>query len=111
MADLVVGAGDAMQQHCFKCRQPAPSPPHSHQVFCTHTEPNFSLPWQRKRQMNSTSSGFLATFEGRRVLLTNAHSVDYHTQVRGAAAVGVDWVGWRAEGLLPAPHVPGAEGN
>lgn len=28
-------------------------------VFCTHTEPNYSLPWQRKRQMASTSSGFI----------------------------------------------------
>ena len=26
-------------------------------VFCTHTEPNYSLPWQRKRQSASTSSG------------------------------------------------------
>jgi len=51
-------------------------------VFCTHTEPNFSLPWQRKRQMNSTSSGFAASFQGQRCLLTNAHSVDYHTQVK-----------------------------
>jgi len=51
-------------------------------VFCIHTEPNFSLPWQRKRQMNSTSSGFVASFGGKRCLLTNAHSVDYHTQVK-----------------------------
>lgn len=51
------------------------------QVYCIHTEPNYSLPWQRKRQMNSTSSGFIATFNGKRCLLTNAHSVDYHTQV------------------------------
>lgn len=28
-------------------------------VYCTHTEPNWSLPWQRKRQMASTSSGFI----------------------------------------------------
>ena len=28
-------------------------------VFCTHTEPNYSLPWQRKRQISSTSSGFV----------------------------------------------------
>ncbi|CAA6670070.1 unnamed protein product [Spirodela intermedia] len=34
-------------------------------VFCVHTEPNFSLPWQRKRQV-----------------LTNAHSVEHHTQVK-----------------------------
>ena len=28
-------------------------------IFCVHTEPNFSLPWQRKRQYSSTSSGFM----------------------------------------------------
>lgn len=48
-------------------------------VFCVHTEPNFSLPWQRKRQYSSSSSGFVIS--GRRVL-TNAHSVEYHTQVK-----------------------------
>ena len=57
------------------------------QVFCTHTEPNFSLPWQRRRQFASTSSGFL--IPGRRVL-TNAHSVAFGTSVslmrRGDAA-------------------------
>jgi len=51
-------------------------------VYCIHTEPNHSLPWQRKRQTTSTSSGFVATFNGSRCLLTNAHSVDYHTQVK-----------------------------
>lgn len=50
-------------------------------VYATHCEPNFSLPWARKRQMTSTSSGFIAVYEGKRYLLTNAHSVDYHTQV------------------------------
>jgi V8-like Glu-specific endopeptidase len=49
------------------------------QVFCIHTEPNFSLPWQRKRQYSSNSSGFMIA--GRRIL-TNAHCVDHHTQVR-----------------------------
>ena len=48
-------------------------------VFCSHTEPNFSLPWQRKRQSSSTSSGFI--IGGNRVL-TNAHSVEHHTQVK-----------------------------
>ncbi|KAG8378964.1 hypothetical protein BUALT_Bualt07G0039200 [Buddleja alternifolia] len=48
-------------------------------VFCVHTEPNFSLPWQRKRQYSSSSSGFV--IKGRRVL-TNAHSVEHHTQVK-----------------------------
>lgn len=48
-------------------------------VVCTHTEPNFSLPWQRKRQFSSSSSGFV--IKGRRVL-TNAHSVEHHTQIK-----------------------------
>ncbi|KAI4374564.1 hypothetical protein MLD38_012546 [Melastoma candidum] len=48
-------------------------------VFCVHTEPNFSLPWQRKRQYSSNSSGFVIC--GRRVL-TNAHSVEHFTQVK-----------------------------
>lgn len=48
-------------------------------VFCVHTEPNFSLPWQRKRQFSSSSSGFVIS--GRRIL-TNAHSVEHYTQVK-----------------------------
>lgn len=48
-------------------------------VYCIHTEPNYSLPWQRKAQYQSTSSGF--AIQGRR-LITNAHSVQHHTQVR-----------------------------
>lgn len=48
-------------------------------VYCTHTEPNFSLPWQKRRQSHSTGSGFMIS--GRR-LLTNAHCVDHHTQVK-----------------------------
>lgn len=71
-------------------------------VYCIHTEPNWSLPWQRRRQYTSTSSGFIVTGEppsnvagptqppvkkrhvhdSRRWLLTNAHSVHYHTQVK-----------------------------
>ena len=44
-----------------------------------HSEPNFSLPWQRRRQYSSTSSGF--AIPGHRRILTNAHSVDHFTQV------------------------------
>ncbi|KAI8477127.1 MAG: trypsin-like serine protease [Monoraphidium minutum] len=54
-------------------------------VYCVHTEPNHSMPWQRKRQYPSSSSGFVAAAGGeRRWILTNAHSVDYHTQARAA---------------------------
>ncbi|CAM6075090.1 unnamed protein product [Sphagnum tenellum] len=48
-------------------------------VYCTHTDPNFSLPWQKRRQYSSTGSGFMIS--GRRVL-TNAHCVEHHTQVK-----------------------------
>ncbi|CAK0742846.1 hypothetical protein CVIRNUC_001425 [Coccomyxa viridis] len=52
-------------------------------VLCVHSKPNFSLPWQRKRQFTSTSSGFMVRSEdGQRWLLTNAHSVEYHAQVK-----------------------------
>jgi len=52
-------------------------------IYCVHTEPNFSLPWQRKRQYASTSSGFIIWGpDGQRWLLTNAHSVEYHSQVK-----------------------------
>lgn len=52
-------------------------------VYCVHSEPNYSLPWQRKRQYASTSSGFIVS-SGKHTpyLLTNAHSVEYHSQVR-----------------------------
>jgi hypothetical protein len=56
-------------------------------VYAFHTEPNYSLPWQRKSQYASTSSGFVISADaaegGRRWLLTNAHSVEHHTQVGG----------------------------
>lgn len=48
-------------------------------MFCVHSEPNYSLPWQRKRQFSSTGSGFL--LPDRRIL-TNAHCVDHHSQVQ-----------------------------
>ena len=48
-------------------------------VFSTHCTPNFSLPWQMRKQEYSTSSGFV--IEGQRIL-TNAHSVENFTVVR-----------------------------
>ena len=57
-------------------------------VYCVHTEPNYSLPWQRKRQIASTSSGFIVASGGDRpYLLTNAHSVEYHSQVNRASCL------------------------
>uniref|UniRef100_A0A803L8S4 Protease Do-like PDZ domain-containing protein n=1 Tax=Chenopodium quinoa TaxID=63459 RepID=A0A803L8S4_CHEQI len=48
-------------------------------VFCVRSIPNYSLPWQRRRQCSTSSSGFVIA--GRRVL-TNAHSVAHYTQVK-----------------------------
>ncbi|CAM6127525.1 unnamed protein product [Calypogeia fissa] len=48
-------------------------------VYCTRSEPNFSLPWQKMRQYSVTGSGFMIS--NRRVL-TNAHCVEHHTQVK-----------------------------
>ena len=51
-------------------------------VYCVHSRPDFSLPWQRNRQVSSHSTGFMIDGGGdKRWLLTNAHSVEYHSQV------------------------------
>mmetsp|Transcript_7857 Transcript_7857/g.12575 ORF Transcript_7857/g.12575 Transcript_7857/m.12575 type:complete len:241 (-) Transcript_7857:2063-2785(-) len=47
-------------------------------IFTIVTCPNFSMPWQMKRQQKSTSSGFVIS--GKRIL-TNAHSVANQTSV------------------------------
>lgn len=48
-------------------------------VYCTHSEHDYSLPWQKQRQYTSTGSAFMI---GGRRLLTNAHCVEHHTQVK-----------------------------
>ncbi|CAK9310046.1 unnamed protein product [Citrullus colocynthis] len=48
-------------------------------VYCTHTAPDYSLPWQKQRQFTSTGSAFMIG-DGR--LLTNAHCVEHDTQVK-----------------------------
>lgn len=50
-------------------------------VLCTHAEPNFSLPWQMRRQNQSASTGFVIDVKLRHII-TNAHSVEHHTQVK-----------------------------
>mmetsp|Transcript_39712 Transcript_39712/g.64406 ORF Transcript_39712/g.64406 Transcript_39712/m.64406 type:complete len:625 (+) Transcript_39712:172-2046(+) len=47
-------------------------------VFATSTTPNFSMPWQMRRQTTSTSSGF--AIAGKKII-TNAHSVADQTSV------------------------------
>ena len=52
-------------------------------VFATHSRPNYELPWQRRQQAHSKSTGFaVAGGRGERWILTNAHSVSYATQVQ-----------------------------
>ncbi|XP_024032027.1 protease Do-like 2, chloroplastic isoform X3 [Morus notabilis] len=48
-------------------------------VYCTHTAPDYSLPWQKQRQYTSTGSAFMI---GDGKLLTNAHCVEHETQVK-----------------------------
>ncbi|KAK4441734.1 Protease Do-like 2, chloroplastic [Sesamum alatum] len=48
-------------------------------VYCTHTAPDYSLPWQKQRQYTSTGSAFMI---GQGKLLTNAHCVEHDTQVK-----------------------------
>lgn len=71
--DVVIGEGDGLGARVVPAMDAVVK------VFCVHTEPNFSLPWQRKRQYSSSSSGFIIA--GRRIL-TNAHSVEHFTQVK-----------------------------
>ncbi|XP_071723093.1 protease Do-like 2, chloroplastic [Rutidosis leptorrhynchoides] len=48
-------------------------------VYCTHSAPDYSLPWQKQRQFTSTGSAFMI---GEGKLLTNAHCVEHDTQVK-----------------------------
>lgn len=50
-------------------------------VWAVHSTPNFSLPWQRRRQERSSGSGFCID-RSRRIVLTNAHCVEWHAQVK-----------------------------
>lgn len=50
-------------------------------VWCVHSTPNFSLPWQRRRQSRSSGSGFCIDI-ARRLILTNAHCIEFHAQVK-----------------------------
>ena len=52
-------------------------------IFCTHTEPDFSMPWQRTRSESTTSSGFvISTKSGKLQILTNAHAVEYGSVIQ-----------------------------
>ncbi|PWA42264.1 DEGP protease 2 [Artemisia annua] len=63
--------------------------PSSRLVYCTHTAPDYSLPWQKQRQYTikccfslqvcNICSAFMI---GDGKLLTNAHCVEHNTQVK-----------------------------
>lgn len=48
-------------------------------IYCTHSQPNFGMPWQRVKQEFSSSTGFI--IEGNRIL-TNAHAVEYGSLIQ-----------------------------
>lgn len=52
-------------------------------VYATHSEPDFLIPWQKKHQTTSTSSGFVLDVPGVGYrVMTNAHSVEYGSVVQ-----------------------------
>ena len=48
-------------------------------IYCTHSPPNFGMPWQRLRQEFSTSTGFV--LDGG-LIVTNAHAVEYGSLIQ-----------------------------
>ena len=48
-------------------------------IYCTHSQPNFGMPWQRMKQDFSSSTGFV--IDGNRIL-TNAHAVEYGSLIQ-----------------------------
>ena len=48
-------------------------------IYCTHSQPNFGMPWQRLKQEFSSSTGFV--IDGNRIL-TNAHAVEYGSLIQ-----------------------------
>lgn len=52
-------------------------------VYATHSEPDFLMPWQKRHQTTSTSSGFVINVPGIGIrVMTNAHSVEYGSVVQ-----------------------------
>lgn len=52
-------------------------------VYATHSEPDFLIPWQKRHQTTSTSSGFVIDVPGLGFrVMTNAHSVEYGSVVQ-----------------------------
>ena len=48
-------------------------------IYATSARPDYSMPWQMKRQTKSTSTGFVISH---RRIVTNAHCVAYQTSLQ-----------------------------
>lgn len=51
-------------------------------IHCTHSDPDYLMPWQKSAQSTSTSSGFVVEYKDTVYILTNAHSVEYNSIVQ-----------------------------
>eukprot|EP00986_Skeletonema_menzelii_P015171 scaffold11190_cov156-Skeletonema_menzelii.AAC.1 len=52
-------------------------------IYATHSDPDFLIPWQKRQQTTSTSSGFVIDVPGIGLrVMTNAHSVEYGSVVQ-----------------------------
>lgn len=52
-------------------------------IYCTHSEPDMTMPWQKERQYSSTASGFVVQIPGLGLrIITNAHAVEYGSIVQ-----------------------------
>jgi hypothetical protein len=80
----IILTGDTSAQQSIHGVVHIPVVPAPHTLLPTYPHTHTAHPAQRKRQYTSTSTGFVAA-GGERWLLTNAHSVDYHTQVRAGS--------------------------
>ena len=52
-------------------------------IYATHSDPDYLIPWQKRQQTTSTSSGFVIDVPGLGLrVMTNAHSVEYGSVVQ-----------------------------
>lgn len=52
-------------------------------IYATHSDPDFLIPWQKRHQTTSSSSGFVIDVPGLGLrVMTNAHSVEYGSVVQ-----------------------------
>lgn len=85
MKELLGMLNEIMESSGALDSETAPESDHSRlsngvvRIYCTHSPPNFGIPWQRLRQEFSTSTGFIIS--GKRIL-TNAHAIEYGSLIQ-----------------------------